>query len=239
MVLGRDLGLVKVDQGQLEQVIINLAVNARDAMTGGGALTIRTEQCLDMPTPDSGAVAESMPPGELRLYRGSSIPRRRHSERDPRAHLREPFLLDRARSAPAPGSASRPSTVSSSRPAGSSSSTARRGSGAVFSDLFAASPAWPKRPWCRPVSRPAKIEAPAREGSHRRSARCCCVEDEDPVRLFSARALRNKGYKVLEAKSGEAALELIRRADRADRPPRSPTSSCRAWTGRVSSARFA
>ena len=35
------------------------------------------------------------------------------------------------------------------------------------------------------------------------------VEDEDPVRLFSARALRNKGYKVIEAKTGEAALELL------------------------------
>jgi len=38
------------------------------------------------------------------------------------------------------------------------------------------------------------------------------VEDEDAVRLFSARALRNKGYKVIEAKSGEAALEVIHRA---------------------------
>jgi two-component system cell cycle sensor histidine kinase/response regulator CckA len=36
------------------------------------------------------------------------------------------------------------------------------------------------------------------------------VEDEDPVRIFGARALRNKGYKVLEAKSGEDALETIR-----------------------------
>lgn len=39
------------------------------------------------------------------------------------------------------------------------------------------------------------------------------VEDEDAVRLFSARALRAKGYKVLEARTGEAALELLGAVD--------------------------
>ena len=39
------------------------------------------------------------------------------------------------------------------------------------------------------------------------------VEDEDPVRMFGARALRNKGYKVLEAKSGEEALEIFSTSD--------------------------
>jgi two-component system cell cycle sensor histidine kinase/response regulator CckA len=42
VVHGRDLGFVKVDHSQFEQVIINLAVNARDAMPGGGTVAIRT-----------------------------------------------------------------------------------------------------------------------------------------------------------------------------------------------------
>jgi two-component system, cell cycle sensor histidine kinase and response regulator CckA len=39
------------------------------------------------------------------------------------------------------------------------------------------------------------------------------VEDDDAVQMFGARALRNKGYRVIEAKSGEVALELIRNAE--------------------------
>ena len=38
------------------------------------------------------------------------------------------------------------------------------------------------------------------------------VEDDDPVRIFGARALRNKGYNVIEAKTGDAALGLLRNA---------------------------
>jgi two-component system cell cycle sensor histidine kinase/response regulator CckA len=52
-------------------------------------------------------------------------------------------------------------------------------------------------------------DSPAIVGSNPADRRILLVEDEDPVRLFSARALRSKGFTVIEARSGAAALEII------------------------------
>src|SRR5262249_55270905 len=65
VVHGRDLGLAKVDQGQLEQVTITLAAKARDAMAGGGTLTIRTANVTQTMSVRRGH--ETMPAGNYVL----------------------------------------------------------------------------------------------------------------------------------------------------------------------------
>ncbi len=65
VVHGRDVGLVKIDVNQFEQVIVNLAVNARDAMPKGGTLTVRT---ANVTVDESRMISpDLMPPGEYVL----------------------------------------------------------------------------------------------------------------------------------------------------------------------------
>jgi two-component system cell cycle sensor histidine kinase/response regulator CckA len=199
VVHGRDLGLVKVDQGQLEQVIINLAVNARDAMSGGGTLTIRTSNITQTVPVRHGH--EVMPPGDYVQVEvrdtGVGIPRE-NLER-----IFEPFFSTKEVGS---GTGLGLSTVYGivKQTGGFVYVESEPGKGAAFTILL-------------PRHQGAEAGTTVRtETADTHSARdltgagtVLLVEDEDPVRLFSARALRNKGYKVVEAKSGEAALEII------------------------------
>jgi two-component system cell cycle sensor histidine kinase/response regulator CckA len=197
MVHGRDLGLVKGDQGQLEQVIINLAVNARDAMDGGGTLTIETRNADT--TQARQAHGEVMPAGEYVQISvrdtGMGIPK------DNFARIFEPFFTTKEVGS---GTGLGLSTVY-----GIIKQTGGylfvdsdgEGQGTTF-DIF--------------FGRQHAAASSASDSVHTEIATdltgggtVLLVEDEDPVRLFSARALRNKGYKVVEAKTGEAALELL------------------------------
>jgi two-component system cell cycle sensor histidine kinase/response regulator CckA len=199
VVHGRDLGLAKVDQGQLEQVIINLAVNARDAMPGGGTLTIRTANHTQAGPMRRGA--ETMPAGSYVLIEvvdtGMGIPKE-NLER-----IFEPFFSTKELGS---GTGLGLSTVYGivKQTGGFIFVDSDKGKGAVFqiylpryqqSDAATAARAeLPEAPAVRDLTGVGTV---------------MLVEDEDPVRIFGARALRNKGYTVLEARSGEAALELM------------------------------
>jgi two-component system cell cycle sensor histidine kinase/response regulator CckA len=199
MVHGRDLGLVRVDQGQLEQVLINLCVNARDAMPRGGKLTIKTgNRKTRHATRVSG---EDMPAGDWVAISvsdtGTGIP--------PNILTRifEPFFSTKE--------------VGSGTGLGLSTvyGIVRQTGGYVHVDstIDEGSTFWIYLPRFEATEKDA-VESP--EGNQEKPAgdltgvgQVLLVEDEDAVRMFSARALRNKGYQVHEANSGEAALAVF------------------------------
>ncbi|WP_300298761.1 ATP-binding protein [Ferrovibrio sp.] len=197
MTHGRDLGLVKVDQGQLEQVIINLAVNARDAMSEGGELKIRTLNHHVDRAAELGA--ETIPPGDYVLIEvtdtGHGIPP------EHMAKIFDPFFTTKAVGA---GTGLGLSTVYGiiKQTGGFIHVESEPGDGACFRIYL-------------PRYRPKPEELAASRNEARPDTRdltgrglVLLVEDEDAVRAFAARALRNKGYTVIEAASGEQALAL-------------------------------
>lgn len=199
MVHGRDLGLVKADQGQLDQVVINLAVNARDAMAKGGVLTIKTGR--EQVAAPIQAHGEEIEPGDYVTI----------SVRDSGAGISaqnlerifDPFFTTKEVGA---GTGLGLSTVYGIVNQTGGYILVRSGGeieGAEFTIYL-------KRYESDTESEGAPEES---DLDARRDVTgggtVFLVEDEDPVRLFSARALRSKGYKVIEARNGEAALEIM------------------------------
>jgi two-component system cell cycle sensor histidine kinase/response regulator CckA len=197
MVHGRDLGQIRADQGQLEQVIINLAVNARDAMTGGGKLVIRTyTAAFDEALRRKG---EEMAAGDYVVVEvsdtGCGIPK------EILDRIFDPFFSTKE---VGEGTGLGLSTVYGivKQTGGYIFVDSQVGKGTVFTIY---------------LPRHAQRRGEVAVEPDARSARdltgigsVLLVEDEDAVRSFSARALRNKGYEVHEARSGEAALEMLR-----------------------------
>ncbi|MPZ09743.1 MAG: PAS domain S-box protein [Kiloniellaceae bacterium] len=197
---GRDLGMIKADQGQLEQVIINLAVNARDAMEGG-VLTIRTgNQKVERRRK---LKDESMPPGNYTVIEvqdtGCGIPPENLDR------IFDPFFSTKEVGA---GTGLGLSTVYGivKQTGGYVFVDSTPGEGTTFAIYL-------------PQAAEQEVATTLQEADvqDRRdltgAGTLLLVEDEDAVRAFSARALRNKGYIVLEANSGETALQILERQE--------------------------
>jgi len=190
---GSDLGMVKADPGQIEQVVINLVLNARDAMPNGGKLTIKTVNS----TVD--AVSARQRPGMtagayvLLMISDTGV----GMDAATHAHIFEPFFTTKAVGlGTGLGLATCYGIVK--QHGGSIWASSRLGHGTRFSiylpQVMGTAQALPER----------VVEAVLPQGNEM----ILLVEDESAVRQFVARILRSLGYTVLEAAHGEQAITM-------------------------------
>lgn len=193
-----DLPLVRADRRQIEQVVMNLVVNARDAMPNGGEIrVILRAEALTAPLSIS---RTSIPEGQWLVIvvqdQGPGIPE------DLQQKIFEPFYT----------------TKRAGEGTGLGLSTAygivKQSGGYIFArslpTLGAEMQVW--LPALPPGT--AACEEQQRAPQHRRRTETpigviLLVEDEEPVRAFAARALRLHGHTVIEASGAEHALEIL------------------------------
>jgi PAS domain S-box-containing protein len=193
--LATDLWSVMADPGQFEQVLVNLAVNARDAMAGGGALTIDTANITV--NPDFIATGSTVEPGRYIRLRvgdtGTGMPA------DVIAHVFEPFYTTKPDGT---GTGLGLSTVYGivAQADATIDIHSQPGVGTTFTIVI-------------PVTdqRPIVVEE---EPSYQRTPKgetILIVEDEEALREVTERIFTTNGYHVITAPSGAAAVELAAR----------------------------
>ncbi len=186
-------GAVRADPGQLEQVLLNLCVNARDAMPKGGSLRIETSSLVVDP---GATLAEpSLRPGPYALL---SVTDTGHGmDEATLAHLFEPFFTTKATGR---GTGLGLATVHGivRQSGGSVRARSEPGRGSTFDVLLPQVEA-------EPAPRPPPE---ATEALPSGTETVLLVEDEPAVRGLASHVLRSCGYEVLEAGDGEQALRL-------------------------------
>jgi two-component system cell cycle sensor histidine kinase/response regulator CckA len=209
MMHGRNLGPVRADPGQLEQVVVNLAVNARDAMLahnprGGGTLTIQTRSVTAADVRAMGT--DILPVADYTALivsdTGGGIPP------DVLPKIFEPFFTTKE---VGKGTGLGLSTVYGivKQSGGWIFADTKPGQGATFSIYLPVHAAGT-------ATRAPAPRAPAKPVEVWGTGTILLVEDEDMVRAVAERALTRQGYTVMTAENGEAALELLDRNGRPD-----------------------
>ena len=191
--LAPGLGHVKADAGQIEQVILNLVVNARDAMPKGGKLVLETrEQELDDSFTRT-AVGLKPGPHVVLTVTDSGV----GMDAATRSHLFEPFFTTKEQGK---GTGLGLATVYGivTQSGGYIDVSTEPGRGTAF------------RIFLPRVEAPATTAAARPAGTPTRgSETILLVEDEDVVRRLAQRALEAAGYDVLESGDGAGALQLL------------------------------
>jgi two-component system, cell cycle sensor histidine kinase and response regulator CckA len=192
---GVGLGLVKVDPGQVEQVLMNLVLNARDAMPGGGRVCIET---------DNVELDDTYARQNLYVTAGSYV---RLSVNDTgcgmdeqtQLHIFEPFFTTKERGR---GTGLGLSTVYgiAKQNGGYILAQSQLGQGSRF-DLYL--PRLDDTAELAPSSDPPDILA-------RGAETVLIVEDEDPLRALTRTCLESNNYSVLDSPDANAALDLAR-----------------------------
>ncbi|MEX2608699.1 MAG: PAS domain S-box protein [Gemmatimonadota bacterium] len=194
--LERDIGSIVADPGQVEQVILNLCVNARDAMPTGGHLTIRTFR-TELPELEEGPDG-----GIIRPYVGLSVTDDGQGmEAEELSRVFEPiFTTKEADKGTGLGLSTVYGIVKQS--GGRVEARSQPGQGSTFVVFL------PQAPDVPPASgEPQPRRVVAAGGTET----ILFVEDEQSVRDLAVRVLRGRGYEVLAATNGRTALELLER----------------------------
>jgi signal transduction histidine kinase len=193
MRLAQDPFRVKIDPSKLEQVLLNLAVNARDAMPSGGKFVIETSR-VDLG--ESEAAAYAVPKGRYVLLSVSDT----GTGMDPEVAARvfEPFFTTKE---PGKGTGLGLASVYGivSQAGGSVSVRSRRGEGATFLILL---------PETHDLL-DGEAHSPSLQAGG--DATVLVAEDEVAVRELTRRILSDAGYRVLEAANGDSALDVATR----------------------------
>ncbi len=195
---GAGLGRVRVDALQIEQVLMNLAANARDAMPEGGHLRIETSK-MDLDGEYIHGKPAVIPSGSYALITvsddGAGIPQ------EALPHIFEPFYTTKpSGKGTGLGLATVYGIVKQNK--GFIWVYSEPGSGSVFKIYL---------PFAAEATLPKEVEGAKTECVTRGSETLLLVEDEYAVRQASAEFLRLQGYQVIEAKDGLDALTVASR----------------------------